>query len=778
MFTKEHFKGFESQQVPTDDINPKDKLKPDWHLAWGKYLWGQYGEYHNQNYTRMYNNRLYGVGKQDMNKHKSHIGFTRATGPGRLIGPTGQTREEEQKNYVNLNFDENSPLPKYREMTINKFMKVDHSVDLIDLSPEHNNEQIKKKYRAYIKGSNPQLESLAKVAQGIDPNLEDSEQILPRSLQELQLIDKMGGFKSVAEVVNKRMNMANFHESDWQDIKRKMLGDVFDNRMMACKDYTCKSSGRVKTRYVDILRFGYDYSRGRNGKDSRFWYEIVDYTITELRAILVDVSEQELRTLAGKYCGYGGNPTQIYDPLDNGDYSEDISNFKIPVIDYEVKTVDCKKYTVKRKYDDNLKVYEEDYNKKPYKDSKVRELHEDKYENIYRGKYIPGTEYVFDYGQQYDIPRPSDHECNSSYHVSVTDGPSMVDLLRPDADRIITQLLRLQNLVSKAAPKGMAIEWGALENMKIGSSDASPIDMLRIRNHTGDLIFRATASRGVGRFGGSGIPLKELEGGIGQNLNEIFFIIDRAIANMRQVTGFNEITDATSPNPETTARQAMLAASASNNALDGIYYSYKYVKKEVAMNMALRTNLVINSSGKSYEAYYPVAGQAGLQVVKMTKDTTLKKLGIMIRMRSTQEQKDKFYRAMETGMANGTVTPAEYLMVQEYVEDGRFDDAQLFLSYRENQRKAQEAQAQQQAIQAQGEQQRQLAQENDARELQKMQLEVQKAEAMSQINIREHGAKKAIDHDFAKKLDDHTTDNDIEQSMVEKNTEKMMSPEV
>ena len=732
-------------QPPKANVPTEVKESKAWCLNASKYIHQQYVTNNTlcgaSLVEKMRENRAFGAGRESSDRYKKALGKSGA----------GAEREIEQKIFQNVNYENMSVLPKFRHIVVNKFMAEDHRVEIDAIDKDATQNKKIKKWLVKVEKDLAAIPSIS-AAQGITP-------VKSKDDDEKELLEKIGGFKLAGEIVHKKMSIYNFQQSDWPEIKRSMLGDAFDVNMMACKDYLDPSSGRVKVRYVDVLNAGASHNRAKGYNASEFFYERTEHTISELRIKpdLSYISNDEWERIAKAHSGYGSNASLIAKYDSEYDYSDEsgmlYDSVAIPCLDWEYITIDKDHYTIRNK-GGKEHIYKEK-KQKIYKTDK-RTTKVDTYKNAYKGLWLIDTEHVTDYGQQNDIPRPIESDCKPSWHFYKIAGPSMVELAKESVVTAKLAQIRLEGLIASAPNPGIAIEYGALSNIKLGNEDAKPLDLFRLRVSSGNLVYTQSTKAGVfGQrgVGGSGLPFKELAGGMGPFAQELLGVIASKVDNIRSLTGINEVVDGSSPNADTTARQAMLAADSSNNALGSIYAAYKWIKKETAENMALRTQLTILANEKSYNAYFPIADSSGMEYIEMTKEHTFSQLGITVSLLPTQSDIAEYKRIAESAVATGALDVVEAQMLIEFAKEGRTEEALLFISYRTKKKQDAEAAKSQQAIKLQGEQQTNLEEykANAAMEMDKRSIEMKKQESkiavelekqLSQIRIAEEKAKK------------------------------------
>lgn len=718
--------------APKHNVSIKTKLSESWHKNVAEYIFHKHLKgltlYGQPNIHMMKENRSFGSGTESPNRYKKLLGKDKGN----------NERELEQKVYENINWERMSVLPKFRHIVINKYMAVDHKIDVHAIDKEANNK------RGLEKWKNRLEDELAKVlgddfkrAQGVAPEI---ERIRPKDADHAKIIERLGGQKLEGEIVHEKLLIANFAESDWPEVKRAMLGDLFDNNVAACRDYTCSVTGKSKARYVDPISSGTSHNKNGGTNNGEFSYEFITKTITELKQEpqLSHLKESDWEDMAKATGNIDRDKVDRVSDITGKVTTFEYDEVNVLCLDYEYCTTDKEFWTFREKNGVTKKIKEK-YGK--VYDTPVRKTEVEAYRNFYKGTYILDEGYVFNYGQQYDIPRPTESEARSSFRFYKIPGPSIVELAKGDVEDIRLAQIKLQNAVSKAKVKGMVLDWSALKGVNIGgASDAKPLDLIRLQTSEGTLLINTGNTTGIigggnRNLGGSGLPFKETEGGVGQFLNESVTIITNGLNNIRSLTGINEIVDGSSPNPETTARQAMLSQASSNNALGSILAAYQWLKIETAKNLALRTQLYIKASGKSYQSYVPIIGSSGSKYIEMTADQTFEQLGMLLRMMPSDEEITDLLLTAKEAVAAGAIDVVEYHIIAELARDGRTEEAMVIVDYRLQQKKKNDAAVADANIKSQAE--TLLAQEEKKKETLQFQsdLKVDEARELAKIEV-------------------------------------------
>ena len=727
---------------PKHEIDPKKKNR-QWHLEFVQAMFAAYMRdktslpYSILNEYAML--RAYGAGKQDPEIYQDLL-----LGENDDQAGDSATRE----GWLNINWDIFSVAPKFKSVVLGMMENQEHDLVATAVDPTSGKEREEMKWRMWFDAVNK--DELAYINNNLGIQTRDTA-FGPTTIEELSLFEELGGFKLKKEYAIERGLDYTFYISDWPEIKRKIENDFMDINIGACRDYVDKYTQKVRTRYVDPAKLIIQYSRHNNHKNSEWAGEIIPMKIVDIRSIMSQepkqnqMTEVELRELAYQYNGINMNPSISNwetDDLKKEDGSYRYDDFWIDVIDAEIKSVDIR-YKQYRKNARGETYYQDD-NWGKVRDTDTRKTKIVRTKTIHRVKWIIGTDCVFDWGYQFDIPRPGKKEVALSYHCYKLTGRSMVSLMQPNLDQIQLTWLKMQNAIAQAAPSGIAVEYSSLQNMTLGGGKMAPLEVLEIRRGQGDLVYRATTHRGYVAGPHSGKPVQELEGGIGRSLGEFVQIFEMNFNFIRDLTGINQIADASSPDPNQSVTGSQMAVAATNNALRPLYSGYLTLKEYTGRNIALRIQLVVKHNKRSYNAYYPVLGKSTLQALKIGEEVVDADFSFKLEGRPTDEMKQATLTAATEAMRpdkDGFVglEYQDFLFIQRLLEQGNLKLAQALLSYRSKANK---------------QHQLQLQREN-------MQIDNDNANKTLQIKGEEERKNKNTDNELKKDFETHKTNEAI-----------------
>lgn len=722
-----------SYPFPKDDIDPQKK-NAEWGRKWCEAI---YSKYRRGKTAIPYSSRAemaalreLADGRQDPAQYQKI-----------LLDLTDD--KAEKTGYMNINWDVFSVMPKFLRVVEGMMEQTDHQVVATAVDPssteEKENAKLDMQYRMKFK------EALQYIDQAI--GVDRSAEYVPDTMEELELYDGAGGFKLAKETEIEQGLDYTFYISNWKEIKKQLIRDACVINCMATKDYTDQYTRRVKVRYVDPELFVGQYSKHNDHHNMEYAGEIIQILISDLRKLNPSIREEELRSLAKDCENVYGNHS-----LTNYEYYEDThtanyDGFLVDVMDIEWFSVNSRYRTTRKSSNGNEFTYDEEYGKVYNTEKKTTEKFDIKV--VYKCKWVIGTKHVYDFGLQYDVPRPGKKEVELSYHFYKLPYRSLVSLSETHLHQMAIAFYKLQNAIAMASPPGIAVEFTSLQNMTLGKNKMQPLELLKIKRQTGDLIWKATTHKSIPNSPAGSRPIQELQGGIGNQLQEFISIMQTNTEAIREITGINRIADASSPNPEQSVGGSEIAMAATNNALRPIYSAYLTTKERTAKNISLRLQLLIKNDKEAYKGYMPVLGSLGVQIISVGADVVDADYFIKYEAKPTDKRKETILAAATAAMnpdrdgVIGIELP-DFLMIERLLESGSLKYAEAFLNYKSKKNKER-----QQRLQAEN---MQLGEKN-AQETAKVKSELlmQEEKFKTDEAIRLYETKKLIDDQFAQK---------------------------
>ena len=720
-----------SYPFPKDEI-PTEEKNAEWSKKWCEAMYAAYVSDRTgvpySTIDELINLRLYAQGKQPIEKYQEHL-LDESEAGGELTG------------YMNVDWSIFSVMPKFLHIVRGIFEEQEHSIVATAIDPKSNEERELEKLRKWFKGRYKPILDAAHDMAGV----RQEPEWIPETLDELEIYQQAGGFKMAKETEIEEALDYTMYISDWKEIKRKLLDDLSTINCGAVKDFTDQYTRKVKSRWVDPIKLIMQYSRHWDHRNSEYAGEIISETISNIRK-QTNLSEDVLRELAMFYNGRNANQnlaswTEEDLRLQGGGWKYD--NFSIEVMDAEWFSVNQKKFLNRTNERGDTLMYEQTDDKIYNTDKKKTKIN--RYKVVYRAKWIIGTDYVYDYGLQYDVPRPGKKEVELSYKFYKLPGRSIVSLAVPNLDQIQITWLKMQNALAMSSNSGVAVEYTSLMNMKLGGEKMEPLEILSIRRDTGDLIYKMTTHMGKANIPGGMRPIQELTGGIGPQLNEFIQLFDLNLNFIRDLTGINQIADASNPDPNQSVGGAEMAIVATNNALKPLYSGYVRLKEQTAKSCAMRIQLLVRHDKKAYEGYLPVVGGAGVKILSVGTRVIDADWSIRIQAKPTQQRKQMILEAAMKAMQPDRdgftgIEESDFMMIERLLEAGNEKLAEVMLNYRSKKNKDRQLQVQRENMELDGKREQESARVKSQlardEEVHKTDQEIRKETAKADLELR------------------------------------------
>lgn len=708
--------GFPSSLV-SNSVKESDKYG----LAYGNAIEEEWFKKQNSN-SVFYNQRLrfqeyraYRMGNQSPDRYKKYL------------NPTGDTA------YLNLDYTPVAIIPKFVDIIKNSIVDQFFKVNAKAIDPIAQSE--KEKERNKIIAKMKMKEALEKLG-----SQQAAEAIkkkgIPENEEELDLFMSTN-FKMAVEIAIEQAIEYTFDLNDFDEkVFSQIVDDIITLGIGACRVTTHPNKG-VVTRYVDSLNLVYSYARSPYFDDIVYAGEVIYMTISEIREKF-NIQDEELLSKIAKKCeGKYGNPT-----LDNwsykyiGAFNENelftsqypYDKFKVQLLDFEFITDFKDKYEKKETRYGNSTFLKKGEDYKPSKRSKYkRELYTDSYQCVLGGYKVVGEQYIFDYGKKTNLPRSKDNidkTCLSFKIVApnLKDNffTSMVQRMTPWADAMMEAHLKRQQIQQTQRPPGLAIDVDALEEIDIGGGQKlTPIEIIDMYDQTGNFVFR-----GRNYDGGYGTqsPIREIAQSYIGLINEQITAYNFALQQLRDVTGLNEVRDATQPSPEQAVGTAQLALMQSNNATKHINAGAFGLVKNVAKDVVLRIQDIFEYDSKFKNAYKEAIGAYDVKLIDMMDGIPAYMFGINIEVELSQEEKMQLMQDVQIAIQSGQIDISDKYMIQSMTN---MKDAQRYLAYKVSRNREIAQQERLQNIQAQGQVNQQNEMAKQQAEMQKMQMEYQ-----------------------------------------------------
>jgi hypothetical protein len=712
-----------------------DPGSASWYKQQAEWLWWMFANnYTDFNYStrqEMINLRQYAQGTQPIEKY------------------IGSWRNWDKKNnrwmtWVNISFDIYAIIPHFVASIRGKFNKVDFTAQAHCVDETAGTEREEIIWKQSVLQQDKQFYDKAHAAIGSTPD-QNQQQLpfIPQNKEQAQMLVDMGFVKLTSEAKLEELMKQSSDDGRWTEtIKTRCEVDGFVLGRMASKVDVDPASKKIMPRYVDpenlIVRY-----RSQDEYYQKISYigEVVPYTVGDLR--VQGIKDEELRRCVLYYANTAGNPAVNFP---NGSYFNPMWNdFATYVVDMEFEAVDLRNH----KWIEFDQITGEWIPSSQDKPGAMPEQTDEpnisgdhtamtQYPKWHRCKWVIGTNIVFDYGFQYNVPYSQDKRPESNYSVVRVADRSAISIVVTDADDIQNLVLKRRAAVAKMRPPGTIIDKNAWAETEIGGRKFTWLDQINMFNQTGDGVIQNPITPTGQAIPGVPLPFYENKGTIGV-LADYDDAIDRAVGRMANKIGLGLPAEGSAPDPNAPVGTSQIALEGTNNVLRPILMAYQSLKKQTFNKIAYQFE--IREKADLLKVYDGIIGGENIDLLKFM---DMFHHGISVDALIDDDTRNDLLASMKLSLQAAKtggvgITDADYFACKRLIDQGLYKSAELFLSWRDAVRKKEAQDLQTQNMQLNGQNMQMQEQAKQQTMLSKMaadkqtKLELQNAELQNQL---------------------------------------------
>lgn len=688
---------------PNPDVDPKTKGR-EWLLKYAEQAWKDgtglsphifYGA------ATKYNElKLYALGKQDVTKYKKPYiderGETFATGLDYTVRPV---------------------ISKYRDIAISKLQQRQTNIVATPIDAIAKSEA--DTYFADIKAKILMRDMLKKM----NPEVLESPQVkqLPGEPEDMEELDMQKDYTW-------KHNMAMEAEMVWSLVsdmngfpeeRDKTLTNLYDFGVGGYKEWN-DSNNSTRLREVDPRNVISSWCRKPDFTDATHMGEVIEESTAYLATIF---SEQEMKTV------YGIKANQTaFNPSAN---TANKNKSKVQVLDLELLSSDDIIFSQRETASGNVVYGREDYKKyDPKKKVIIKGKEEPKYstrrvENVYKMKWVIGTDLIYDYGLATNQKREKSSPAKAclSYHMMAFNFDSMravgiMERLKPTLDEYQETVVKIRNFKNKWIAYIIDIDMDALESVSLGQGgqNMKPMELIDMMFQTGVLLSRKREAM-TGNINYKSVDI--IPTAMAQELAVLINELGRLEQELSKISGFNELTDGSTPNPKTLTTIANSAIDATNNSQYPIIRADKSLNERLAKGVIQRVQLAIKS-GKTVEGIVRSLGETTVKFFRASEALKLHDFGIQVEDRPTNEERMMLIQELNLKNAQDQVDPEVFVMI---MDAPNLKQARMLLAYYTKKKRQKDQEQAMQLQQQNGQIQIQSAQAAEQAKQQTLQLE-------------------------------------------------------
>lgn len=698
---------------PPEEVSAKEKEKQWWCIAFAKAIFSEhcrkntgYFDVKGTNLMDYAELRLYGQGNQSVEKYKKMLQHEQtATNP-------DSNGDSQRYNYINISWDNQSCIPKFRDAVIMSFDDYDLNVSPFGVDENSMTLRQRLKNNLWEKATNNFYDEV--LAQyNIDPKKDLP--FIPSDKFELEMWSSTS-LELSHEINFKKACDRTMEISKWSDvIKKKIYEDWFDLSIAATEESIDSVSGRPKVEYADVEWLIFPKSNLPTYDDIKFWARVKFVYLKDIRQRLkangYTFTEEEFLKKLEETTSLitGGSSLQMY--LGTQDLSADSHGqfpydyLKYPVLHAEYSTWNTE-YEVEKKsknFEGTIKEFRTaDF--KPQENDRIVSSKQYGYEMWYKCDWLIGTDICLDFGKKDWIKRRGDGKTFPAITIYRISNKSFTAAMAPIEDELEIITKKYQIAWRNAHPEGYAIFWDALSEISFESEGKlHQLDVLQLLTDKGVLIVnKSTLSGDIKSIDD---VIKELPGGVGEALNNYVAAFNVGQAKLERTIGISDVIVGEAPKTNQLVGTTERANEQSMKRIKPLYKAYEYMKKTVYLKIIYDIQNIAKNRAKGFQDIFPEFSSNTIQKILIGSSEAGHQYEMRVDLEATNEQKGVLIQSSSEMAVKGIITPGDFMQVYGLINKGNIRLASLVLDYRRNKAIEQQQQINLQNIKANGEEQ-------------------------------------------------------------------------
>tara|TARA_B110000211_G_scaffold73780_1_gene85849 strand:- start:708 stop:3140 length:2433 start_codon:yes stop_codon:yes gene_type:complete len=493
------------------------------------------------------------------------------------------------------------------------------------------------------------------------------EEDLPSNSEELELYMQLG-YKQGIEIAEEQAINNIFLTNKFPELKKRFDYDLTVLGIGAVKN-TFNNTDGIKLDYVDPANLIWSYTEDPNFENCYYFGEVKRISLNELKKEFPALPDEELYELTKK----GSNWVDMYNNSwqANSSGGDIDNNNTLTVLYFNWKTWENNVYKIKETSTGASKAISKSDSFNPPQDKRTRfERVAQAREVVYEGVFVLGTDTMLKWEKATNMIRPSSNtnKVLMNYTVSaprIYKGKitSLVSKMTPYADLVQLTHLKLQQAIQRMTPSGVFIDADGLAEVDLGNGTSyNAQEALNMYFSTGSIIGRSLTVEGDPNPGR--VPIQELPGSQGGQIQVLVGAYNQYIQMMRDVTGLNEARDGSDPDPNALVGVQKLAAANSNTATRHILSSSMYITLALAEAICLRFKDVLEFH-PTKEAFIGALGQFSVGSLEEMKNLHLHDFGIFLELMPDEEEKSLLEANIQVALSRDSINLEDAIDIRE-----------------------------------------------------------------------------------------------------------------
>ena len=653
--------------------------------------------------------RLYARGEQSTRKYKDEL-----TVNGDL-------------SYLNLDWEPVPIIPKFVDIVVNGMQDRLFTIKAFAQDPVATKARTK-----FVEDVEEDMQTKALIDQvsqnmGVDIANVPQDQ-LPDTTEELelymQLEYKQGIEIAIEQAVDNVLKRNRYHEIKKQlDYDQTILG-------ISCVKHGFNTADGITISYVDPADIVFSYTEEEDFRDVYYFGEVKRLRLNEVKKQYPQLSNEDLEEISKKGSQWTDYNSYRYEQ------SEDYDSNTVNILYFTWKTWESNVHKVKETTTGGLKAIKKNDAFDPPKDLRARfDKVKQTRETLYEGAVVLGTGIMLKWEKATNQVRP-DSNANKVRMPYIVNTPrlykgrleSLVRRMIKYADLIQLTHLKLQQTIQRLTPSGVYLDADGLAEIDLGNGTSyTPREALNMYFQTGSIIGRSMTVDGDPN--GGKVPIQELPGGGGGQVELLINAYNYYLNMIRDVTGLNEARDGSDPDPYALVGVQKLAAANSNTATRHILQAGMTMTEFLADGIASRIKDVLEFSPQA-DAFIGAIGRFSVGSLRELDQLHHHDFGIFLELTPDEEEKAMVEQNIQQALAKDQIWLEDAIDVRE-IKNIKL--ANQLLKYRRKKKILMDQQINKENIQAQSQANAEAATQAEMGKAQAEQIKTESKGQLAQI---------------------------------------------
>lgn len=671
--------------------------------------------------------RLYGRGKQPVQKYRDQIDVSNVTGP-----------DNKKVGVVNISWRTTQVYQKMREIIIDRLLSVEYEPGVVAVDKP----SLRKKQLAYARDlvavdprTKQALQAIGKTPTNVD------ESVLNMDKTDIEVLNQLGGYKTVAEMAFQEASLACLQLSDYDPvIRRQMLEDLVDAGHMAAAIRYDAPSGIQQVEYVDLKGLIVPRSEYDDCRDMHFGGYLKTRSIAWLRQY-TNLTEDQLKEVAVKYNNTGMNGAfgvdmNGFSSYGRSNYDQNFSGFK-PYDQFQTQVMtlyffgsEVERYVMGQRPEGNMIFTKVSEDSALLRSDRQRDktLHDNIVQYVYKVNWIVGTNMIFDYGVNDVVPRdgsPGDMRAKLPIVVYRTNKGSITDACIGAIDDLQLALFRRRHVLAKMpTPPNVMVDTALIQDsLQLGNLNLSAQDVGELYSALGYYYYASRSEYGLPGEASNRPPISPMPDTTSGFLTTLGGEIINSIQMLREISGVNELVDGTGNAKDVLNKVAAGYEAASNRSISGLYTAQESVYKMLVKLIVKGYQCLL--AYKDIELTYLPVNFDVVRVVNLYKDYGVHEMDVTVVPGVDGTSRQLLYQALTSNRDSQRIDEATYFQVVTMIQQGAIRRAQFVMAKAVAEQEARKQQHEISVIREQSAAQAEQAKQTEAAKRETLKLESQ-----------------------------------------------------